>query len=79
MEVELNLLTTSITLPTKVKNSEANKVACSAGTGLGGTPNKNLHQSHLNVYTVGYTHEVAYKRAGVPPVQGASEYKYVWV
>lgn len=79
MEAELNLLTNNITLPTKNIAIKANEVSCSASIGLGGTPSKKLHPSKLTVYGVDYTHEVAYKRGGVPLVQGAKEYKYVWV
>ena len=78
-QAELNLVTTSITLPAKVAGCKVNEIKSPAGTGFGSTPSKLTHKNHLNVYTVGYTHEVAYKRAGVPPVQEASGYKYVRV
>lgn len=78
-EVELNLLTTSITLPTKVMGCEANKVKGSAGTGLGSTNTTKKHTFYLNVYASGYTHDVAYKRASVVSVQEAGAFKSVWV
>lgn len=79
MEVEFNLLTNSITLPTKTKSARTNAVKGCAAIGLGGAPAKSLQQSYISMYAVEYTHEAAYKRVGVPLVQITREYKYVWV
>ena len=74
-EAELDLLTTSITLPAKVMGCAVHEQALLASTGLGATHTITKQQFHLNVYASGYTHDVAYKRAGVASVQGGCVFK----
>lgn len=78
-QVELHLLNTSITLPTRVKGCEANEVKCPVSIGLGGTHTSKIQQSRIHVYATGYTQDVAYKRASVASVQGACAFNSVWV
>ena len=77
LEVELDLLTTDVTLPKKVMGCEVSY--SNSSPSLGATHSIERQQSHITSYAQGYTHEVGYKREGLPMVSQPPIYKYVWI